>query len=86
MKKLLALVATMVVCASPALAQGDQPEAGCDDQQTTGSLPMRARRPAAMGLPSARVVVTPPEDSWQQQAQEDAERRRRQEAEGCPVN
>ncbi|MGH1571841.1 hypothetical protein ACRAWG_15585 [Methylobacterium sp. P31] len=86
MKKLLALVATMVVCAGPALAHGDQPDADCDDHQTTGSLPMRTHGPAAMGLRSARVRVTPPEDSWQQQAQEDAERRRREEAEGCPVN
>ncbi|SFM16493.1 hypothetical protein [Methylobacterium pseudosasicola] len=86
MTRFLALVATLIVCATPSLAEGDRRNLGCDDPRTTGSLPMEVHGPAALGTASRRVEVTPPEDSWQEQAQQNAERRRREQAEGCPVD
>lgn len=86
MKKLLALAATMIVCAVPALAQDDRPDAECKEPQTTGSLHTERHRPAFMGSPLTSVDVTPPEESWQEQAREDAERHRRVEIEGCRVD
>ena len=86
MKSLFAFVATLIVCASPALAAGDRPDLGCDDPRTTGSLPTETSGPAASRDEFGRVEMTPPEDSWQEQAQQNAERRRRERAEGCPVD
>lgn len=86
MKKLSALVALMIACTAPALAQGGGPDADCVDQQTTGSLSSAARRPAFLAARSARVKMTPPEESWQERAQEDAEQRRREAAVTCPGN
>ncbi|MCJ2058143.1 hypothetical protein MKL09_16455 [Methylobacterium sp. J-048] len=86
MKSLLAFVATLIVCAAPALAEGDRLGLGCDDPRTTGSLPADAPGPAILGDDFGRVEMTPPEDSWQEQAQQNAERRRRERAEGCPAD
>ena len=86
MKHRFAFLALMIVCASPALARGDRSGPGCDDPQTTGSLPTGMRDLDALAVESDRVAVIPPEDSWQEQAQQNAERRRRERAEGCGVD
>ena len=84
MNRVFAVVAAILVSAAPAFAQGDQPDLGCGDPQTTGSLPDPAQGVRAMD--AAKLEVTPPEDSWQEQAQVNAERRRRARAEGCPTD
>lgn len=78
MRRLLAIVAALVVCAGPACAQADQPAQDCDmDPETTGSL---AADPHSLYLPGQRPVRAdqdPPEVSWQDEAQESSEQRRR---------
>ena len=86
MNRFLATVATLIVCAAPALAESDESRLGCDDPRTTGSLPAGARGSTALGLATSRTEMTPPEECWQEQAQQNAERRRRERAEGCPVD
>jgi hypothetical protein len=86
MSRFLAIVATLIVCATPALAEGDEPDVGCDDPRTTGSLPTGAIGSTALGIASGRIEMTPPDESWQEQAQQNAERRRRERAEGCPLD
>lgn len=85
MKKLLALISALVVCAAPALAQNSRIGTGCADPQTTGSLPAGMAATSFAIIASSRQKVIPPEESWQEQARENAERRRREEAEGCSV-
>ncbi|MCJ2142352.1 hypothetical protein [Methylobacterium sp. E-066] len=86
MNRFLAIVATLIVCATPALAEGDWADRGCEEPQMTGSLPTKPLGPTTLGIASNKVEMTPPEDSWQEQAQQNAERRRRERAEGCPID
>lgn len=86
MNRFLAIVAMLIVCAPPALAEGDRLDLGCEDPQTTGSLPTETQGPAVLGTAFGKVEITPPEESWQEQAQQNAERRRRERAEGCPID
>ncbi|MCJ2087397.1 hypothetical protein MKK88_15590 [Methylobacterium sp. E-005] len=78
MRKLLALIAAMVVCAGPVFAQVDQTARACvQDPETTGALPAD---PRSLYMPGERLFrrdVDPPDVSWQDEARESSEQRRR---------